>query len=89
MKNKSFLFRPSEFFQRHTSKSYQHLFITILYQQQTFIPISIGERSANGTSLVFNSHNKTPKLHISAALIFKSDGEYFSAAKKKQIINQF
>lgn len=34
---------------------------------QTFIPISIGDNSEKGTSLVLSSHKSIPKLHISNA----------------------
>lgn len=35
--------------------------------QFTFIPHSMGERSAKGTSLVASSHKRTAKLHMSLA----------------------
>lgn len=56
-------------------------------EQQTFIPHSMGGRSENGTSLVFSSHNIMPKLHMSAARIFKSSGSRWRAEMRKRLIS--
>ena len=58
----------------------------------TFMPISIGDMSAKGTSRVASSHISTAKLHMSAARRLISDGFLFSAKgmnrlfKKKKIM---
>lgn len=48
----------------------------------TFMPISMCERSAKGTSLVTSSHSNTAKLHMSADLLLMSSG-FFCKAKVK------
>lgn len=48
----------------------------------TFMPISMCERSANGTSLVTSSHSNTAKLHMSADLLLMSSGLFCRAANK-------
>lgn len=45
----------------------------------TFMPISICERSAKGTSLVTSSHSNTAKLHMSADLLLMSSGLFCRA----------
>lgn len=45
----------------------------------TFMPISMCERSAKGTSLVTSSHSNTAKLHMSADLLLMSSGLFCRA----------
>lgn len=45
----------------------------------TFIPISMLERSAKGTSRVTSSHRSTAKLHMSAERLFVSSGFFCRA----------
>lgn len=52
-------------------------------QQLTFIPISMCDRSAKGTSRVTNSHSKTAKLHMSADLLLMSSGFFCKPGNKK------
>lgn len=47
------------------------------------MPISIGERSAKGTSLVDSSHRRIAKLHMSLASKFLSLGFFCKAVKQK------
>lgn len=44
-----------------------------------FMPISMGERWAKGTSLVTSSHRSTAKLHMSADLLLMSSGRFWRA----------
>lgn len=48
----------------------------------TFMPISMFERSANGTSLVTSSQSNTAKLHMSAERRFISSG-FFCRAERR------
>lgn len=50
----------------------------------TFMPISMLERSAKGTSLVTSSHSNTAKLHMSADLLLMSSGFFCSAEDKQE-----
>lgn len=45
----------------------------------TFMPTSMAESSAKGTSLVSSSHSRIAKLHISAARVLISSGRLCSA----------
>lgn len=45
----------------------------------TFIPVSMGDNSACGTSLVSSSHSSTAKLHMSAAFRLMSSGRLWRA----------
>lgn len=53
----------------------------------TFMPISMCERSAKGTSLVTSSQSNTAKLHMSADLLLMSSGLFCKAENKKAAIN--
>jgi len=50
----------------------------------TFMPISMCERSAKGTSRVTSSHSNTAKLHMSADLLLMSSGLFCSAENKRE-----
>ena len=52
----------------------------------TFIPISMGERSENGTSLVTNSHINIAKLHMSADLWSTSSGLFCSTKTHHRLL---
>ena len=51
----------------------------------TFMPISMGDNPANGTSLVTHSHSRMAKLHMSADLTFMSSGSFVRAVVKKKL----
>ena len=61
----------------------------VQFEILTFIPISIGERSAKGTSLVSSSVSRIAKLHISAALKLMSSGFFCRAEKGLNKIYQY
>lgn len=70
------------------SKRYRDVDVNIDYEAaarlNTFMPISMCERSANGTSLVTSSHSNTAKLHMSADLLLISSGFFCKAGNKKK-----
>lgn len=49
--------------------------------KQTFIPVSMGESSANGTSRVLSSQSRMPKDHMSQARTLAFSGARCSAKR--------
>lgn len=73
------------------SKGYRDVGVDVQYKPvgglilhpRTFMPISMCERSAKGTSLVTSSHSNTAKLHMSADLLLMSSGLFCRAEKQE------
>lgn len=58
---------------------FQYVSYSSNYPVLTFIPVSMGDNSACGTSLVSSSHSSTAKLHMSAAFRLMSSGRLWRA----------
>ena len=76
--------RDAQILQRHLVKQITVSYVMKLHWNSllAFIPISIGERSAKGTSRVDSSHRTTAYDHMSAAFWFRSSGLRWSATSK-------
>lgn len=57
--------------------------ITEIFYVYTFMPTSIGDKSANGTSRVASSHSSMAKLHMSHASQLRSLGFFCRATETK------
>lgn len=67
----------------HSNCQHHYPYTSMCSSMLTFIPISILERSAKGTSRVTSSHRSTAKLHMSAERLLVSSGFFCRAGRKR------